>query len=98
LKDFKHEVLIFVDANKNETHHFQGQTHDVRFVTKHGFHVNWSIGGSLHAFMRNCGQLNMMKDLREGTPPNTHNRGSQQIDFFKATSRLFQDIIEQAGF
>jgi hypothetical protein len=98
LKDANHEVLIFLDANENEAHQFQAQTHDVRFVTKHGFHVDGSIDGSLHTFMRNCGMLNLIKDLNEGTPPNTHNRGSQQIDFVLAKARLFQDCIEQAGF
>jgi hypothetical protein len=48
--------------------------------------------------MRNYGLLNVIKELNEGTPPNTHNRGSQQIDFVLATARLFQDCIEQAGF
>jgi hypothetical protein len=81
LKDANHDVLIFLDANENETRHFQAHTHDVTFVTKHGFHVDGSIDGSLHSFMRNCGLLNVIKELNEGTPPNTHNRGSQQIDW-----------------
>jgi hypothetical protein len=33
LKDTNHEVLIFLDANENETNQFQAQTHDVKFVT-----------------------------------------------------------------
>jgi hypothetical protein len=98
LKDANHEVLILLDANKNETHQFQAQTHDVKFVTKYGFHSDGSINGLLHNFMRNYGLLNVIKGLNEGTPPNTHNRGSQQIDFVLATARLFQDRIEQAGF
>jgi hypothetical protein len=53
LKDANQEVLIFMDANENETHQFQAQTQtrDVKFVTKHGFHVDGSIDGSLHTFM-----------------------------------------------
>jgi hypothetical protein len=46
----------------------------------------------------NCWLLNVIKELNEGTPPNTHNRGSQQIDFVLATAILFQECIEQAGF
>jgi hypothetical protein len=98
VKDANHEVLIFMDANENEAHKFQAQTHDVKFVTKHGFYVNRSIDGSLHTFMRNCGLLNVIKELNEGTTTNTQNRGSQQIDFILATARLFQDGIEHAGF
>jgi hypothetical protein len=64
LKDANHEVLIFMDANENETHRFQAQTHDVKSVTKHGFHVDGSIDGSLHTFMRNCGLLNVIKELK----------------------------------
>jgi hypothetical protein len=40
----------------------------------------------------------VIKELNEGTPPNKHNRGLQQIDFALATSILFQDFIEQARF
>jgi hypothetical protein len=98
LKYANHEVLIFLDANENETHQFQAQTYDVKFVNKHGFHIDGSIDGSLHTFMRKWGMLNLIKELNEGTPHNTHNHGSQQIDFVLATSRLFQDCIEQAGF
>jgi hypothetical protein len=75
LKDANNEVLIFLDANENETHQLQAQTHDVKFVTKNGFHVDGSIDGSLHTFMRTCGLLDVIKELNEGTPPNTHNRG-----------------------
>jgi hypothetical protein len=46
LKDANHEVLIFIDANENETHQFQAQTHDVNLVTKQGFHVDGSIDES----------------------------------------------------
>jgi hypothetical protein len=98
LKDANHEVLIFMDANENETPRFQAQTHDVKSVTKHGFHVDGSIDGSLHTFMRNCGLLNVIKELNEGSTPNTHNRGSQQINFILASARFIQDGIEHAGF
>jgi hypothetical protein len=98
LKYANHEVLIFMDANKNETHQFQAQTHDVKSVTKYGFHVDGSIYGSLHTFMRNCGLLNVIKELNDGETANTHNRGSQQIDFILASARFIQDGIEHAGF
>jgi hypothetical protein len=98
LKDTNHEVMILLDANENETHQFQAQTHDAKFVTKHGFDVDGSIDGSLHTFMRNCGLLNVKKELNKDTPPTTHNNGSQQIDFALAMTRLFQDCMEHAGF
>jgi hypothetical protein len=87
-----------MDANKNETHRFQAQTYDAKSVTKHGFHVDGSIDGSLHTFMQNCGLLNVIKELNEGATPNTHNRGSQQIDFILASAIFIQDGIEHAGF
>jgi urease alpha subunit len=98
LKEAKHDVLIFLDANKEETHQFRAQTHDVKCVTKNGLHVDGSMAGSLHAFMHNCGLPNVLKDLNEGTPPNTHNHGTQQIDFALATDHLSKEYIEQAGF
>jgi hypothetical protein len=48
--------------------------------------------------MRNCGLLNVIKELKEGTTPNTHNRGSQKIDFILASARFIQDGIEYTGF
>jgi hypothetical protein len=87
-----------MDANENETHRFQARTHDVKSVTKHGFHVDGSIYGSLHTFMPNCGLLNVIKELNEGSTPNTHNRGPQQIDFILASASFIQDGIEHAGF
>jgi hypothetical protein len=98
LKDSNHEVLIFMDAKENETHQFQAQTHDVKFVYKRGFHVDGSINGSLHTFMRNCGLLNVIKEINEVTTPNTHNRGSQQIDCILASARFVQDGFEHARF
>jgi hypothetical protein len=74
LKDANDEVLIFLDANENETHQFQAQTHDAKFVTKHGFDVDGSIDGSLNTFECNCGLINVFKELNECTPPNTHSR------------------------
>jgi hypothetical protein len=98
LKDANHEVLTFFDEIENETHQSQAQTHDVKFVTKNGFHVDGIIDGLVHTSMRNCGLRNVIKELNEGTPPNTHNRGLQQMDFVLSTARLFQDCIKQAGF
>jgi hypothetical protein len=74
LKDANHEVLIFMDATENETYLFQAQTHDVKYVTKHGFHIDRSIDGSLNTFMKICGLLNVIKELNEGSTINTHNR------------------------
>jgi hypothetical protein len=48
LKDANHEVLILLDSNENETHQFQAQTHDVKNVTKHAFHVDGSNDVATH--------------------------------------------------
>jgi hypothetical protein len=44
----------------------------MKFVTKYGFHVDGSIDGLLHTFMRNYGLLNVIKELNKGTSHELH--------------------------
>jgi hypothetical protein len=79
LKTDGHEVLVFMDANQTEEHVHQTPTHNKKFVTKKGFHVDGSIDGSLQSFIQNCGLLNVLRRMHEGVVLNTHARGSSQI-------------------
>jgi hypothetical protein len=75
------EVILFLDANRDEHQSYIPQDHDACFKTKGGFHVDGSIDGSLHSFMANCGLTNALTDVHPERVPNTHTRESKQIDF-----------------
>jgi cytoskeletal protein CcmA (bactofilin family) len=75
-----------MEANQAEDQVYQQQTHNIKLVTKKGFHVDGTIDGSLHTFMRNCGFTNILRQMHECVVPNTHARGSVQIDFPLLTS------------
>jgi hypothetical protein len=51
LEEDGHEVLIFMDANQAEEQVYQAQTHNEKYVTQKGFHVDGSIDGSLQSFI-----------------------------------------------
>jgi hypothetical protein len=97
LKDKGHHVLIFIDYNEDEQHHFHKQGHCVHLVTRNGFHVDCHHNGSLRTMMANCGLPNAIKELIGGDLPNTHNSGSRQIDFVLCTGCLLEYIV-RVGF
>jgi hypothetical protein len=72
LKENGHEVLSLMDANQTEEQTFQPQIHNTKLVKKKGFHVDGSIDGSLKIFMRNCGLINVLRQMHEGIVPNNH--------------------------
>jgi hypothetical protein len=82
------KVILFLDANKDEYQSYRPQDHDACFKTKGGFQVNGIIDGSLRSFMSNCGLTNAMTDLHSEQVPNTHVRGSKQIDFALVTDGI----------
>jgi hypothetical protein len=90
-------MLIFIDANEDEQHQFQEQGHVVQLVTKHGFHVDGRHNGSLGTMMDNYGLINAIKELNDGDLPNTHKRGTRQINFALCTEGLL-DYIIRVGF
>jgi hypothetical protein len=94
LKTDGHEVLIFMDANQTEEQLYQTPTHNEKFVTNKGFHVDGSIDGSLQSFIHNCGLINVLRRRHEGVVPNTHARGSAQIDFTLITYGLDDHIVD----
>jgi hypothetical protein len=86
--------MIYVNQDKDQQYCDQG--HTVQYVTRKHFHVDGSIDGSLHTFMDNCGLRNVLREFHGGVVPNTHMRGSKQIDFVLATGGL-TDSIESIG-
>jgi hypothetical protein len=54
LKETGHEVLTLMDANQAEERTSQPQAHNIKLVTKKGFHVDENINGSKQIFMQNC--------------------------------------------
>jgi hypothetical protein len=97
LKDKGHHILIFIDANEDEQHQFQEQGHVVQLVTKNGFHVDGRHNGSLGTMMDNCSLINAIKELNDGYLPNTHNRGTRQIDCVLCIEGLLEYFI-RVGF
>jgi hypothetical protein len=77
------EVILFLDAQP-----YRPQDHDACFKTKGRFQVNGSIDGSLRSFMANCGLTNALTDIHSEQVPNTHVRGSKQIDFALVTDGI----------
>jgi hypothetical protein len=75
------EVILFLDSNQEDQQTFRSQEHNECFKTKSVFHVNGSIDGSLRTFMANCRLTNALKDVHSEQVPNTHVRGSNQIEF-----------------
>jgi hypothetical protein len=58
-----HEATILMDANQAEEQVYQQQTHNIKLVTKKGFHVDGTIDGSLQTFMQNCGLTNILHKM-----------------------------------
>jgi hypothetical protein len=94
LKTDGHEILIFMDANKAEEQVYQAPTHSEKFRTQKGFHVYGSIDGSLQCFIQNCGLINVLRRMHQGVIPNTHARGSAQIDFPLITSGIDEHVVD----
>jgi hypothetical protein len=90
------EVILFLDANQDKYHSYRPQDHDGCFKTKAGFQVVGSIDGSLCSFMANCGLNNALTDVHSEQVPNTHVRGSKQIDFSLVTYGI-QPCIKAVG-
>jgi hypothetical protein len=85
LKTDGFEVAVFIDANETLEHRFRSQNHAYKYKSDKGFHIDSSIDGSIVTYTRNCGLSNILSErhAENGTAiPNTHLRGSKQIDFF----------------
>jgi hypothetical protein len=94
LKVKGHEVLILMDANQAEEQTLQPQRHNTNLVRNKGFHVDGSIDGSWERFMQKWGLVNFLKQMHEGIVPNTHVRGSVQLDFPLITIDLAEHVMD----
>jgi hypothetical protein len=84
-KDLQHEVIDLNDANQDEDQKYCDQGHMTQYVTHNHVHVDDSIDESLHTFMGICGIWNALREFHGGMVPDTHMRGSKQIDFVLTT-------------
>jgi hypothetical protein len=66
-RDEGHEVVVFMDANQNESRCYRPQTHDHKFKSDTGFNID----GSLKTFVQNTGLHNILntKHGDENVPP-----------------------------
>jgi hypothetical protein len=91
LKTDGFEVAVFIDENETLDHQFRSQNHDHKYKSDKGFHIDGSINGSIATYTRNCGLSNTLSERHAETGtsiPNTHLRGSKQIDLALATSDI----------
>jgi hypothetical protein len=75
---------------------YQPEEHNECFKTRNGFHVDGIIDGSLRTFMANCGLTNALMDVHAEQVPNTHVRGSKQIDVALVTD-VIRPCIKAIG-
>jgi hypothetical protein len=91
LKTDGFEVSVFIDANKTLDHRFRSQNHNHKYKSDKGLHIDGSIDGSITTYTHNCGLSNTLYEhhAKNGTAiPNTHLRGSKQIDFVLTTAGI----------
>jgi hypothetical protein len=91
LKTDGFEVAVFIDAKETLEHRFRSQNHDHKYNPDKGFHIDGSIDGSIATYTRNCGLNNTLSERHAETGtaiPNTHLRGSRQIDFVLTTAGI----------
>jgi hypothetical protein len=91
LKTDGFEVVVFIDANKPLDHRVCSQNHDHKYKSDNGFHIDDSIDGSIATYTQNCGMSNILSERHAESGaeiPNTHLRGSEQIDFMLTTAGI----------
>jgi hypothetical protein len=92
------EVVVFIDANEPLDHRVRSQNHDHKYKSDKVFHIDGSINVSIAIYIQNCGLSNILSEryAESGAEiPNTHLRGSKQIDFVLTTAgiALFIQLI-----
>jgi hypothetical protein len=91
LKTDGFEVVVSNDANKPIDHRVRSQNHDHKYKSEKGFRIDGSINGSIATYTQNCGLSNILSErhAKSGAEiPNTHLRGSKQIDFVLTTPSI----------
>jgi hypothetical protein len=84
-------VVVFIDANEPLDHIFRSQNHDHKYKSDEGFHIDGSIDGSIVTYTQNCGMSNILSKRHAefgAEIPNTHLRGSKQINFVLTTAGI----------
>jgi hypothetical protein len=82
---------VFIDANEPLDHRVRSQNHDQKYKSYKGVHIDGAIDGSIAAYTRNCGMSNILSERHAESGaeiPNTHLRGSKQIDFVLKTAGI----------
>jgi hypothetical protein len=91
LKTDGFEVAVFIDANESLDHRVRSQNHDNKYKSDKGFHIDGSIDDSIATYTQNCGLSNILSERHAESGadiPNTHLRGSKQIDFVLTTAGI----------
>jgi hypothetical protein len=91
LKTDGFEVVVFIDANEPLDHRVRSQNHDHKYKLDKGFHIEGSIDGSIATYTQKCGLSNILSERHAESGvdiPNTHLRGSKQIDFVLTTAGI----------
>jgi hypothetical protein len=88
-------VVVFLDANQNESRFYRPQIHDRKFKSDTGFNIDGTIDGSLKTFVENTGSLHNILNTKygdENVPP-TRCPGSSVIDYVYASEGLPEHVI-----
>jgi hypothetical protein len=93
LRDERHEVVVFMDANQNEARCYRPQTHDHKFKSDTGFNNDGTIDGSLKTFVQNTGLHNIL-NIKHGNEnvPSSRIPGSSVIDYVYASEGLLEHV------
>jgi hypothetical protein len=62
LRNKKHDVAIFIDANQNDKRCYRPKGHDKQFKSGGGFNINGQIDGSLKTFADNTGLVKALNN------------------------------------
>jgi hypothetical protein len=91
LKTDGFQVVVFIDANETLDHRFRSHNHDHTYKSDKGLHIDGSLDGSIATYTQNCGLSNILSECHTESRtdiPNTHLRGSTQIDFVLTTAGI----------
>jgi phage gp45-like len=94
LRDEGHAVVVFMDANQNESRCYRPQTQDWKFKSDTGFNINGNSDGSLKTFVQNLGLHNILntKHGDENGPPSRY-PGLSVIDYVYVSEGLLKHVI-----
>jgi hypothetical protein len=89
-----HEVVVFMDANQNESRFYRPQTHDQKFKSDTGFNIDRTIDGSLKTFVQNTGVHNILntKHGNKNVPP-SRSPGLSVIDYVYVSEGLLEQKV-----